>query len=109
MPRLRPRTPTPPATRPIRAVILASGLLGVLTGAAEARLSVTDKLSTYRRASSEERIDLANRLAKSFSALSPRLDRDYFIRCLEETANIGDPRDLELDAAVRLCVAAVPE
>ena len=91
------------------ALLIACGLLGSLTGVAEARLSVTDKLSTYRRASSEDRIDLANRLAKSFSSLSPRLDRDYFIRCLEETVNIGDPRDLELDAAVRLCVAAVPE
>lgn len=91
------------------ALLLACGIAGALTGAAEARLSVTDKLSTYRRATSEERIDLASRLARSFSALSPRLDRDYFIRCLEETVNIGDPRDLELDAAVRLCVAAAPE
>jgi hypothetical protein len=75
-------------------------------GLAEARLTVTDKLSTYRRASSEDRIDLATRLGKSFSSLSPGLDRDYFIKCLEETVNIGDPRDLELDEAVRLCVAA---
>lgn len=73
---------------------------------AEARLTVTDKLSTYRRATSEERIDLATRLGKSFSTLSPGLDRDYFIKCLEETVNIGDPRDLELDEAIRLCVAA---
>ncbi|GJE78179.1 hypothetical protein BGCPKDLD_4790 [Methylorubrum suomiense] len=105
-----------PATRLGRArlhrigvLLLTCGFLGGSVGGAEARLSVTDKLSTYRRASSADRIDLANRLAKSFSALSPRLDRDYFIRCLEETVNIGDPRDLELDAAVRLCVAAVPE
>lgn len=73
---------------------------------AQARLSVTDKLSTYRRATSEERIDLATRLGKSFSALSPGLTRDYFIKCLEETVNIGDRRDLALDEAVRLCVAA---
>ncbi len=112
MPTTRARTPMVFATTRLRrtgALVLACALLGGLTGVAEARLSVTDKLSTYRRASSEDRIDLANRLAKSFSALSPRLDRDYFIRCLEETVNIGDPRDLELDAAVRLCVAAVPE
>ncbi len=88
---------------------MASGIASTLAGAAEARLSVTDKLSTYRRATSEERIDLATRLAKSLSSLSPRLDRDYFVRCLEETVNIGDPRDLELDAAVRLCVASAPE
>lgn len=75
-------------------------------GIAEARLKVTDKLSTYRHASSEDRIDLATRLGKSFSALSPGLTRDYFIKCLEETVNVGDPRDLELDEAVRLCVAA---
>ncbi|WP_238180459.1 hypothetical protein [Methylobacterium haplocladii] len=83
-------------------------LFFIFTGAgiAEARLTVTDKLSTYRRGSSEERIDLATRLGKSFSSLSPGLDRDYFIKCLEETVNIGDPRDLELDEAVRLCVAA---
>lgn len=73
---------------------------------AEARLKVTDKLSTYRHATSEERIDLATRLGKSFSTLSPGLDRDYFIKCLEETVNIGNPRDLELDEAIRLCVAA---
>ncbi|GJE55289.1 MULTISPECIES: hypothetical protein [Methylobacterium] len=75
-------------------------------GIAEARLTVTDKLSTYRRASSQDRIDLATRLGKSFSSLAPGLNRDYFIKCLEETVNIGDPRDLELDEAVRLCVAA---
>lgn len=114
-----PRAGTPTTRAPERSLspngrrasawLLACAILAAATGAAQARLSVTDRLSTYRRASSAERIDLAARLAKSFSALSPRLDRDYFIRCLEETANIGDPRDLELDAAVRLCVAAVPE
>ncbi|WP_232629675.1 hypothetical protein [Methylobacterium sp. Leaf118] len=110
-PTTRAQAPDPsgPRRRACALLILACGLLAAATGVAEARLAVTDKLSTYRRASSAERIDLATRLAKSFSALSPRLDRDYFIRCLEETVNIGDPRDLELDAAVRLCVAAVPE
>lgn len=80
--------------------------VSVGAGIAEARLTVTDKLSTYRRASSQDRIDLATRLGKSFSSLAPGLNRDYFIKCLEETVNIGDPRDLELDEAVRLCVAA---
>ncbi len=86
--------------------LLSSALL---VEAAEARLSVTDKLSTYRHSTTEERIDLATRLGKSFSALSPGLDRDYFVRCLEETANIGDPRDLALDEAVKSCVAAQRE
>lgn len=88
-------------------LILAATIL--LTGAAQARLSITDKLSTYRRATTEERIDLATRLGKSFSALSPGLDRDYFVKCLEETANIGDPRELQLDEAVKSCVAAQRE
>lgn len=81
----------------------------VLTEAAQARLSITDKLSTYRRSTTEERLDLATRLGKSFAVLSPGLDRDYFVKCLEETANIGDPRDLELDEAVKSCVAAQRE
>ncbi|GBU19307.1 hypothetical protein AOPFMNJM_2660 [Methylobacterium jeotgali] len=82
------------------------GFMVFLTGAAEARLSVVDKISTYRRAPPADRLDLATRLGKSFSALSPGLDKEYFLRCLEETANVGDPRDIEIEAAVKLCVAA---
>lgn len=86
--------------------LLCLAALLALTGTAQARLAITDKLSTYRRASTEERIDFATRMGKSFSSLAPGLDRSYFTQCLEETVNIGDPRDIELDAAVKLCVGA---
>jgi len=69
------------------------------------RLSMDDKVSRWPRASAEEKIDFTTRMGKAFSALSPDLDKNYFMRCLEETANIGNPRDLKLEEMVKACVA----
>ena len=37
----------------------------------------------------------------------PKLDAAYFMRCLEETANIGDTKDLRLEEMVRTCISLV--
>ena len=44
-------------------------------------------------------------MGKAMNSLAPGLDRDYFMRCLEETANIGDTKALTLSDMVRTCVA----
>ena len=44
----------------------------------------------------------ATQSAPTASFLSPGLDRNYFIKCLEETANIGNPRDIKLRLAREL-------
>ncbi|NEU11169.1 hypothetical protein G3T14_03375 [Methylobacterium sp. BTF04] len=64
-----------------------------------------DKVGRWPRATTEEKVDFATRMGKAFSALSPGLDRNYFIKCLEETANIGNPGDIKLEEAVKMCVA----
>ena len=48
-----------------------------------------------------ERLDPENTIMRSVDWLLVG-----FLRCLEETANVGDPRDIEIEAAVKLCVAA---
>ncbi|GEP02914.1 hypothetical protein MOX02_09520 [Methylobacterium oxalidis] len=53
----------------------------------------------------DEKIDFTNRMGKAFVALSPELDNRFFMRCLEETANIGDTKDLRLEEMVRACVS----
>ena len=70
-----------------------------------AKLTMDDKVARWPRATTEEKIDFATRMGKAFSSLSPGLDRNYFIKCLEETANIGNPRDIKLEEAVKMCVA----
>ena len=44
-------------------------------------------------------------MGKAFVALAPGLDREYFMRCLEETANIGNTGDLTLQEMVKTCVS----
>ncbi|SFG99423.1 hypothetical protein SAMN05192565_12230 [Methylobacterium gossipiicola] len=70
-----------------------------------AKLTMDDKVARWPRATTEEKIDFATRMGKAFSSLSPDLDRNYFIKCLEETANIGNPGDIKLEEAVKMCVA----
>ncbi|WP_244474979.1 hypothetical protein [Methylobacterium sp. Leaf99] len=75
------------------------------TGAEAARLTMDDKVARWPRATTDEKIEFATRMGKAFSSLAPGLDRNYFIKCLEETANIGNPGDIKLEEAVKMCVA----
>ncbi len=72
---------------------------------AAARLKMDDKASLWPRAGASEKIDFTNRVGKSMSTLSPDLDSNYFMRCLEEVANIGDTKDLTMSDMVRTCVS----
>jgi hypothetical protein len=87
----------------------AIGILAVLTLAdaslAAGRLKMDDKASLWPRAGAGEKIDFTNRVGKSMSTLSPDLDSGYFMRCLEEVANIGDTKELTLSDMVRTCVS----
>lgn len=77
----------------------------VIGSAEAARLSMDDKASLWPRASLDEKVDFTNRMGKAFSAISPELDNRYFMRCLEETANIGNPGTLRLEEMVKACVS----
>jgi hypothetical protein len=77
----------------------------VASHAEAAKLTMDDKVARWPRATTEEKVDFATRMGKAFSSLSPDLDRNYFIKCLEETANIGNPGDIKLEEAVKMCVA----
>lgn len=70
-----------------------------------ARLTMDDLASLWPRASMSDKIDFTNRMGKAMVALSPDLTREYFMRCLEETANIGDTRNLTLNDMVRTCIS----
>ncbi|GJE72340.1 hypothetical protein [Methylorubrum podarium] len=87
----------------------AIGVLFVLSLAAPClaagRLKMDDKASLWPRSAAGEKIDFTNRVGKSMSTLSPGLDSNYFMRCLEEVANIGDTKDLTLSDMVRTCVS----
>ncbi|SFT28859.1 hypothetical protein [Methylobacterium sp. yr668] len=72
-----------------------------------ARLTVDDKASLWPRASATDKIDFSTRMGRAFHTLSPKLDAAYFMRCLEETANIGDTKDLRLEEMVRTCISLV--
>ena len=85
-------------------LFLASALVAA-TGAEAARLTMDDKVARWPRATTDEKIEFATRMGKAFSSLAPGLDRNYFIKCLEETANIGNPGDIKLEEAVKMCVA----
>ncbi|MCJ2079927.1 hypothetical protein [Methylobacterium sp. J-090] len=74
-------------------------------GAQAAKLTMDDKVARWPRATTDEKIEFATRMGKAFSSLAPGLDRNYFIKCLEETANIGNPGDIKLEEAVKMCVA----
>ncbi|MDO9427954.1 MAG: hypothetical protein Q7T93_14125 [Methylobacterium sp.] len=85
-------------------LFLLSALVAA-TGAEAARLTMDDKVARWPRATTDEKIEFATRMGKAFSSLAPGLDRNYFIKCLEETANIGNPGDIKLEEAVKMCVA----
>lgn len=90
--------------RTIIKLFLLSALVAA-TGAEAARLTMDDKVARWPRATTDEKIEFATRMGKAFSSLAPGLDRNYFIKCLEETANIGNPGDIKLEEAVKMCVA----
>lgn len=69
------------------------------------KLKMSDRASLWPRASLDEKIDFTNRMGKSMTALSPDLDNRYFMRCLEETANIGDTKELTLSDMIKTCVS----
>ena len=81
---------------------LTSGMAGA---AQAARLTLDDTVTRWPRASTDDKVDFATRMGKAFSSLSPELDMNYFMRCLEETANIGNPGEIKLEQAVKICVA----
>ncbi|SEP46183.1 hypothetical protein SAMN04487843_12320 [Methylobacterium sp. ap11] len=89
----------------LRFMIVLLSCSVAMVGPACARLGVDDLASTWPRASATDKIDFATRMGKAMSSLAPGLDRDYFMRCLEETANIGDTKALTLSDTVRTCVA----
>lgn len=70
-----------------------------------ARLSMDDRAALWPRASAEDKIDLTNPMGRAFSALSTDFDKHYFMRCLEETANIGNPGTMKLEEMVKACVS----
>ena len=90
--------------RTIIKLFLLSALVAA-TGAEAARLTMDDKVARWPRATTDEKIEFATRMGKAFSSLAPGLDRNYVIKCLEETANIGNPGDIKLEEAVKMCVA----
>lgn len=94
-----------PLSRGSRILIGACALACLAGQAQAARLTMNDKASIWPRASAADKIDFATRMGKSFQVLSPQLDKHYFMRCLEETANIGDPKELRLEEMVRTCVS----
>lgn len=79
--------------------------LGTAGAAQAARLSLDDTVTRWPRSSTDDKVDFATRMGKAFSSLSPELDMNYFMRCLEETANIGNPGEIKLEQAVKICVA----
>ena len=84
-------------------LLVASTLLG--SAQAAARLKMDDKASLWPRAAASEKFDFTQRVGQSMSTLSPDLDSAYFMRCLEEIANIGDTKDLTMSDMVRTCVS----
>ncbi len=52
-----------------------------------------------------DKIDFTNRMGKAMRSLSADLTREYVMRCLEETANIGNTRELTLCDMVRTWVS----
>lgn len=85
------------------ATTLASSI--VLASPAWARLKIDDLASSWPRASMSDKIDFTNRMGRAMRTLSPDLTREYFMRCLEETANVGDTKQLTLSDMVRTCVS----
>ena len=88
---------------------IAAAVLAVALGAgaapAASRLQLDDKARLWPKAGRGEKIDFTNRMGKAMSKLSPDLTNEYFLRCLEETANIGDTKDLTLGDLVKTCIS----
>ncbi|MGU3341010.1 hypothetical protein ACLBXJ_23615 [Methylobacterium mesophilicum] len=89
-------------TRWLTAVMISTTLMST---PAWARLGVDDKASLWPRASMADKVDFTDRMGKAMRTLSPDLDSRYFMHCLEETANIGDTKDLTLNDMVRTCLS----
>ncbi len=93
-----------------RSLMICLSIFIVLTGPARAaRLRLDDKASLWPRASMNEKIDFTDRMGRSFKSLSAQLDNHYFMHCLEETANIGDTKELRLEEMIRACVSLLKE
>ncbi|MCJ2047676.1 hypothetical protein MKK58_24500 [Methylobacterium sp. J-078] len=88
-----------------RLILFLGCTVGIVSDAEAARLTLDDPVASWSRTPTADKVDFAARMGKAFSSLSPQLDRDYFVRCLEETANIGNPRDTKLEQAVKICVS----
>ncbi|SDA33720.1 hypothetical protein SAMN02799622_05586 [Methylobacterium sp. UNC378MF] len=86
-------------------IIVLMALTCAILPAEAARLTVDDRASLWPRASTTDKIDFSSRMGRAFHTLSPKLDAAYFMRCLEETANIGDTKDLRLEEMVRTCIS----
>ena len=87
-------------------IVLIALTCGTLPADAS-RLTMDDKASLWPRASMTDKIDFSSRMGRAFHTLSPKLDEAYFMRCLEETANIGDTKELRLEEMVRACISLV--
>ncbi|MGU3539402.1 hypothetical protein [Methylobacterium sp. A54F] len=68
-------------------------------------LRMDDLASQWPRAGRSEKVDFTDRMGRAMIALSPDLTNTYFLNCLEETANIGDTKELTLGDFVRTCIA----
>lgn len=88
-------------------IIVLMALTCAIPPAEAARLTVDDRASLWPRASTTDKIDFSSRMGRAFHTLSPKLDAAYFMRCLEETANIGDTKDLRLEEMVRTCISLI--
>ncbi|VUD69568.1 hypothetical protein MET9862_00119 [Methylobacterium symbioticum] len=72
---------------------------------AATKLKMDDKASLWPRADRSAKMDFTQRMGKAMTQLSPDLTNEYFLRCLEETANIGDTKDLTLGDLVKTCIS----
>lgn len=88
-------------------IIVLMALTCAIPPAEAARLTVDDRASLWPRASTTDKIDFSSRMGRAFHTLSPKLDAAYFMRCLDETANIGDTKDLRLEEMVRTCISLI--
>ncbi|MGU3539816.1 hypothetical protein [Methylobacterium sp. A54F] len=64
-----------------------------------------DRASLWSGAPAADKIDFSNRMGNTMRTLDPDLDDRYFMKCLEETANIGDTKELTLSDMVRTCIS----
>lgn len=72
---------------------------------AATKLKMDDKASLWPKADRVAKMDFTDRMGRAMTQLSPDLTNTYFLRCLEETANIGDTKELTLGDLVRTCIS----